>query len=116
MLQQLQPLPAPVIDFYVVSKGDEAEAQALKLAQKLRHEGFSAELDLSGSGFKKQFARADRSGAIACLIIGEEEAANFSVKLKWMRSKEQSAISQFELIAATGDLRYQLDSYKTQLV
>ncbi len=113
LLQQLQPLPAPVIDFYVVSKGDEAESQALKIAQKLRQSGFSVELDLSGSGFKKQFARADRSGAIACLIIGEEEAATSSVKLKWMASKEQTATSQTDLLATTNDLRQQIDSHKT---
>lgn len=112
LLQQLQPLPAPVIDFYVVSKGDEAESQALKLAQKLRQSGFSVELDLSGSGFKKQFARADRSGAIACLIIGEEEAANNSVKLKWMASKEQTTTSQADLLASLSELRQQLDSHK----
>ncbi len=113
LLQQISPLQAPVIDFYVVSKGDEAEAQALKLAQKLRQAGFSVELDLSGSGFKKQFARADRSGAIACLIIGEEEAANNSVKLKWMASKEQTATSQADLLASTLELRQQLDSHRT---
>lgn len=113
LLQQLQPLPAPVIDFYVVSKGDEAESQALKLAQKLRQAGFSVELDLSGSGFKKQFARADRSGAIACLIIGEEEAASNSVKLKWMASKEQTATSQADLLASLSELRQQLDSHRT---
>lgn len=111
LLQQLQTSPPPVIDFYVVSRGDEAEAQALKLAQKLRQSGFSVELDLSGSGFKKQFSRADRSGAIACLIIGDEEAASQSVKLKWMASKEQSAISQAEILAATDKLRQQLDSH-----
>lgn len=113
LLQQLSPLPAPLIDFYIVSKGDEAEAQALKIAQKLRQQGFSVELDLSGSGFKKQFARADRSGAIACLIIGEEEAATSSVKLKWMASKEQTATSQADLLATTNDLRQQIDSHKT---
>jgi histidyl-tRNA synthetase len=113
LLQQLSPLPPQLIDFYVVSKGDEAQAQALKIAQKLRQAGFSVELDLSGSGFKKQFARADRSGAIACLIIGEEEAANSSVKLKWMASKAQTATSQADLLATTNDLRQQIDSYKT---
>lgn len=113
LLQQLSPLPAQRIDFYVVSKGDEAQAQALKIAQKLRQAGFSVELDLSGSGFKKQFARADRSGAIACLIIGEEEAATSSVKLKWMASKAQTATSQADLLATTNDLRQQLDSHKT---
>ena len=113
LLQQLQPLPAQLIDFYVVSKGDEAQAQALKIAQKLRQQGFSVELDLSGSGFKKQFARADRSSAIACLIIGEEEAATSSVKLKWMASKKQTATSQTDLLSNTDELRQQIDSHKT---
>ena len=113
LLQQLSPLPAQLIDFYVVSKGDEAQAQALKIAQKLRQQGFSVELDLSGSGFKKQFARADRSSAIACLIIGEEEAATSSVKLKWMASKEQTATSQTDLLSNTDELRQQIDSHKT---
>ena len=71
------------------------------------------ELDLSGSGFKKQFARADRSGAIACLIIGEEEAATSSVKLKWMASKEQTATSQTDILSNTDELRQQIDSHKT---
>ncbi len=76
LLQQMQSPPLPVLDFYVVSKGEQAEDLALVLAQKLRQSRFSVELDLSGSGFKKQFTRADRSGAVACLILGDEEAEN----------------------------------------
>jgi len=113
LLQQLQELPLSELYFYVVSRGDRAETQALVLAQKLRHAGFSVELDLSGSGFKKQFARADRSGAFACLILGDEEAESQTVKLKWMASKEQQAIAQADLLAMTDELRRQLDSLKT---
>lgn len=112
LLQQLQEPSLPVLDFYIVSKGDQAEPQALVLAQKLRSDGFSVELDLSSSGFKKQFTRADRSGAVACLILGDEEAANQTVKLKWMASKEQQAISQADLLAMTDELRSQLASQK----
>ena len=112
LLQQLQEPPLRVLDFYIVSKGYAAEAQALVLAQKLRQSGFSVELDLSGSGFKKQFTRADRSGAVACLIVGDEEAEKQTVKLKWMASKEQQAIAQADLIAMTDELRRQLDSHK----
>lgn len=108
LLQQLQESATPSVDFYVVSRGNAAEAQALVLAQKLRQAGFSVDLDLSGSAFKKQFTRADRSGAIACLILGDEEAANQTVKLKWMASKEQSAIGQAELFANIEELRSQL--------
>lgn len=108
LLQQLQVSPLPVLDFYVVSRGYAAEAQALVLAQKLRRVGFSVELDLSGSGFKKQFTRADRSGAVACLIVGDEEAESQTVKLKWMASKEQQAIAQADLLAMTDELRHQI--------
>ncbi|HAZ44502.1 MAG TPA: histidine--tRNA ligase [Cyanobacteria bacterium UBA11369] len=114
LLQQIQEKPQPSLDFYVVSRGDAAEAQALILAQKLRQSGFSVELDLSGSAFKKQFARADKSGAVACLILGDEEAANKTVKLKWMATKEQDAIAQIDLLAKTDELRREIDSLKTQ--
>ena len=112
LLQQLGEPPRQGLDFYVVSKGEAAEAQALGLAQKLRQAGFSVELDLSASGFKKQFTRADRSGAVACLILGDEEAQNKTVKLKWMASKEQTAIAQADLLEKTDELRQQIDSLK----
>ncbi len=112
LLQKLKASPLSTLDFYVVSKGDLAEPQALILAHKLRMAGFSVELDLSGSGFKKQFTRADRSGAVACLILGDEEAANQTVKLKWMATKEQSAIAQTDLLAKTDSIRQQINTFR----
>jgi histidyl-tRNA synthetase len=105
LLEQLQPPPASTLDFYVVSRGDAAESQALILAHKLRQIGFSVEIDFSGSAFKKQFSRADRSGAVACLILGEEEAASQTVKLKWMATREQQAIAQSELLEISDELK-----------
>jgi len=116
LLQHLSEPQRQVLDFYVVSRGEAAEAQALVLAQKLRQTGFSVELDLSGSAFKKQFTRADRSGAVGCLILGDEEAQNQTVKLKWMASKEQFAIAQADLLEKTEDLRRQIDSSKSIVV
>jgi len=115
LLQQLQAPPVPELDFYLISKGEVAEAQALVLAQKLRRAGFSVDLDLSASGFKKQFTRADKSGAVACLILGDEEANQQTVKLKWMASKQQSAIAQTELLANLDDIRKHLAQYKENL-
>jgi len=112
LLQQLQSAPINSLDFYVVSRGDLAGGQAVLLAQKLRGLGFSVEIDLSGSAFKKQFARADRSGAIACLIIGDEEAQSQEVKLKWMATKEQSAIGQSDLLEKAEDLRCQIHNIR----
>ena len=81
------------------------------MAQKLRAEGLTVELDMSGSAFGKQFKRADRSGAIACLVLGEEEAVNQTVQLKWLQSKEQQTMTQSELFNQVGELKEQLNRH-----
>jgi histidyl-tRNA synthetase len=108
LLQQLKPNTTPPIDFYLVSRGEVAEAQALVLAQKLRQAEFTVELDLSGSAFGKQFKRADRSGAAGCLILGDAEAATQTVQLKWLKTGEQTAIAQADLLCAPDQLRQQI--------
>lgn len=108
LLQQLQPAVPARLDFYLVSRGDRAEPQALRLAQILRQIGFSVELDLSGSAFGKQFKRADRSGAVACLILGDAEADSQTVQLKWLVSGKQESIAQADLLATTEQLRQQI--------
>ena len=81
------------------------------MSQKLRAEGLTVELDMSGSAFGKQFKRADRSGAIACLVLGEEEAVNQTVQLKWLQSKEQQTMTQSELFNQVGELKEQLNRH-----
>jgi histidyl-tRNA synthetase len=112
LLQQLQPVLSPRPDFYLVSKGEKAEPQALLLAQRLRQAGFNAELDLSGSAFGKQFKRADRSGAIACLILGDAEAESQTVQLKWLAQKEQETLSLTQLFSQLGELRAEINRLK----
>lgn len=109
--KQLAPI-RPQLDFYLISRGKLAEAQALKLAYSLRQVGFAVELDLSGSAFNKQFKRADRSGAVACLVLGDAEAENQTVNLKWLKSGEQTAIAQSDLLEKTDELRNQLECFK----
>jgi histidyl-tRNA synthetase len=110
LLQQLDANQVTAIDFYVVSRGTAAEHQALKIAQKLRQSGFSVELDLSGSAFGKQFKRADRSGAEVCLILGDEEAANGTVQVKWLKTGQQEAIAQADLFSQSMNIRNRVSS------
>ncbi|MBD2427042.1 histidine--tRNA ligase [Phormidium sp. FACHB-1136] len=110
LLAQLQTVSAPSPDLYVVSRGEAAEANALKLAQALRNHGLAVDLDLSGSAFGKQFKRADRSGAAACLILGDEEAAQGTVQLKWLQSGEQTSITQADLLTDVNALRQKLQA------
>lgn len=112
LLQKWHEPQRPILDFYVVSRGEAAEAQALKLTQQLRQKGFALELDLSGSAFGKQFKRADRSGAIACLVLGDAEAENQTVNLKWLKSGEQQTIAQSDLLEKVEELRQELAHFK----
>lgn len=108
LLQQLTSAPQNRTDFYLVSRGEQPESQALVLAHKLRQAGFAVELDLSGSAFGKQLKRADRSGAAACLILGDTEAETQTVQVKWLASGAQQAIAQADLLANPEALREQL--------
>ena len=94
LLQQLRDSPNPHPDYYVVSRGEQAEAQALCLTQQLRQANLAVELDLSGSAFGKQFKRASRSGAKACLVLGDAEAAEGTINLKCLESGEQESLKQ----------------------
>ncbi len=104
LLQKLQTTSGLKPDLYLVSKGEKAEVQSVILAHKLRHIGLKVELDLSGSAFGKQFKRADRSGATACVILGDAEVSNQTVQLKWMESQEQEEISIDVLLSKIKEL------------
>lgn len=115
LLQKLQKLPANPLntpDLYFVSRGEVAESQSLILAQKLRAAGLGVELDLSGGAFGKQFKRANRSGAVACLVLGDAEAENKTVNLKWLASGEQQSIAQANLLATVGELKTKIADLK----
>jgi len=75
---------------YVVMAGAGAEEAGRELAESLRDEVPWLRLvaNCGGGGFKAQFKRADRSGASLALVIGEDEAANGSVTMKYLRSGE----------------------------
>ena len=98
--------PEPAI--YLISRGEKAEFQSSQLANQLRQVGYSVEVDLSGSAFGKQFKRADRSGAVVGLILGNAEAEAQKVQLKWLASGEQSELAQADLLTRTDDIKAQI--------
>jgi histidyl-tRNA synthetase len=105
ILQQQSETPSADIDIYCAARGAEAEAQALQVSRKLQQAGLAVEIDLSGSAFGKQMKRADRSGASLCLILGDEEAQNQTLQIKWLGSGEQEVLAQSALIERISDLQ-----------
>ena len=88
LLAQAQEAPqAQPPQIYVVSRGEQAEPQALLLARQLRQAGLAVELDLTAAAFAKQLKRADRSGAAWAVLIGDSEAEQGQVILKPLRGE-----------------------------
>ncbi|PLS69395.1 MAG: histidine--tRNA ligase [Cyanobacteria bacterium M5B4] len=89
LLENLQTLNPPPIDFYIVSRGERAESYALVVWQQLRQAGFQVEMDLTGAKFDKQLKRADHASAKAAIILGDSEADNHTLQVKWLGEGRQ---------------------------
>ncbi|PHS69756.1 MAG: histidine--tRNA ligase [Methylophaga sp.] len=83
------------IDAYIVAVGEQAEKQALLLAEQLRDAIPNLRLitHCGGGSFKNQFKRADRSGARWTLILGDDEISQQVVGVKTMATGEQEIIA-----------------------
>ena len=104
LLSQAGPDLVAAPEFYVVSRGEQAEPLALQLARQLRQAGHAVDLDLTGAAFGKQFKRADRAGARWAVVIGDSEAEAGVVLLKDLRgvsgeaSEPEQRLSRDELL------------------
>jgi histidyl-tRNA synthetase len=76
-------------DVYFVAVGDGVLEPAFQVAERLRdaHPGLKVEMNCGGGSFKTQMKRADRSGAMVALILGESEVAGQTIGVKPLRQK-----------------------------
>ena len=78
-------------DLFVTYMG-ENRLKAFSLVQQLRNEGFKADMDHCGRSLKAQFKFANKTGAKWTGVIGDDEAASGSVKLKNMETGEETTV------------------------
>ncbi|MCC2614957.1 histidine--tRNA ligase [Aestuariibacter halophilus] len=100
-LQLTSEVPGAV-DVYVTAMGEKAEGYARRLSEQVRDAlpGIRLQNHCGGGNFKKQMKRADKSGAVLALIIGDNEADNQQVGVKYLRhDREQETIEDSALIA-----------------
>jgi histidyl-tRNA synthetase len=98
--------PARAPDVYLVAVGEGTRERAFALAETLRDEveGIRVETNLGGGSFKAQMKRADKSGAMWALILGEQELSEERIGLKPLRNEaEQESIALDELGAVLQD-------------
>ena len=82
-----------ITDIYIAPLGSKASAQAVKLCNLVRDEGFSAVTDMSGRGLKAQMKYADKIGAKYTVVLGDNEVDSKTAKIKDMQSGEQKEIT-----------------------
>ncbi|MGD9614545.1 MAG: histidine--tRNA ligase [Alphaproteobacteria bacterium] len=85
--------PRPVA---LVPIGEAAEARLLALAEQLRDAGLMVELGYSGN-VQRRMRRADRIGARAAVLLGDDELARGVVTLRDLDSGEQSEVALDDL-------------------
>lgn len=90
LLETLEKVPAELsrqVDVYLAALGEGVELAALSLAERLRDEIPDLRLAVNaGAGsFKSQLKKADKSGALIALILGEDELAGQVVGVKPLR-------------------------------
>lgn len=97
--QQNQDTAVPECQVYMVHQGDAAQRKASVLAEQLRDQGLNVLVHAGSTGFKSQFKRADASGAVVAVIIGENELSAEQASVKWLRADSVPADDQQQTIA-----------------
>jgi histidyl-tRNA synthetase len=100
LIAQPSTATAPVA---VVPAGEDAEAEAFALVQKLRGAGIRSEIGYRGN-LRRRMERANRSGARAAVILGAEEAARGVAQLKDLVTGDQREVALADLVTALTSL------------
>ncbi|MEY2697772.1 MAG: histidine--tRNA ligase [Pseudomonadota bacterium] len=98
----------PTADVYLIVAGDAAERMGVRLAENLRDQfpNLRLQIHLGGGGFKSQFKRADRSGAEIGLVIGDDEARDGLVGVKFLRREaEQQKVAEADVASLIETLK-----------
>ena len=99
LLETLEQIPEEIsrqVDVYLCAFGEAAELAALTLTERLRDQlpNLRLQVNAGAGSFKSQFKKADKSGALYALILGDDELAQQVVGFKPLRGQgEQQNIA-----------------------
>jgi histidyl-tRNA synthetase len=95
--------PEPRRPVALVPIGEPGEQAALQLAEELRDAGFAVDLGYSGNVVRR-LRRADKLGARAAIIIGENEIRSGVAALRDLDTGTQTAVPMAELLSQLATL------------
>lgn len=86
------------VDIYIIPMSDNEYDYSISLLDKVRMNGFKADIDYMNRNIKSNFKQADRLNAKYVIIVGEEEIANSILTVKNNKTKEEYKFNFEELI------------------
>ncbi len=102
MVQNAQgkaPEEPPLYDAFIVTMGEDARREGLKLACELRENGLRADIDHAARSMKAQFKYADKVGAKKVVVLAGDELAQGVVKLRDMETSAEETVPRSEITA-----------------
>ncbi len=97
--------PAPSVDIFIGSMGEDARAAAAALAFRLRGAGVSVDIDILGRSVKAQMKYANKLGARFTMILGDNELAAGKANLKNMATGESCEADLADTAAILAQIR-----------
>ncbi len=86
------------VEYYFAPMGEKESEKAFELVYKLRNKGITADFDHMNRSIKAQFKYADKIGAKKVVVIGSDELANSSVKVKEMTTGKEEILTFDEIL------------------
>ena len=98
-LRSVAPVAPPVCDVFVVTMGEDARIEGMKLVDELRSSGVRADLDHAARSMKAQFKFANKLGAKKVVVIAGDELEKGVVKLRDMKSSTEEELARSEIVS-----------------
>ena len=98
-LMNAAPEAPATYDAFVVTMGDEARIEGVKLVSELRAAGVKADLDHAARSMKAQFKFANKQGVKKVIVIAGDELEKGVVKLRDMENSTEEEIARSEIVA-----------------
>ncbi len=89
--------PAP-LDVLVVTLGDDARMEGVKLVSELRAKGIKADLDHAARSMKAQFKYANKLGVKKVIVIAGDELEKGVVKLRDMEASSEAEVARGDIV------------------
>ena len=98
-LRGIAPKAPDTYDAFVVTMGDEARIEGMKLVNELRQNGVKSDLDHAARSMKAQFKYANKLGVKKVIVIAGDEIEKGVVKLRDMTNSTEEEIARGEIVA-----------------